>query len=67
MVAVPEEVRGVLDAIAPQCTESPHTIVISPIVGWILHAGGEVTTAEVNDGVKVIGEVLTEEVDMYGE
>jgi len=63
-VAVPEEVRGVLDAIAPRCTESPHTVVIPPIVGWIPHAGGEVTTTEVNDGVKVIGEVLTEEVDV---
>jgi hypothetical protein len=61
--AIPEEIRQVLDVIAPRCAKSLHPIVVPPIVGQISHASGEVHSTEINDGVEVVDKALTREFD----
>ena len=57
--AIMQEIRRDLDAIALRCTELPHPAVTPPTVRRISHASDEVVCPETDEGVEVIGDMLT--------
>ena len=55
-----QEIFCDLDVIASRCTELPHSIITPPFIGWALHASHEVASPNVDNGVEIIDEMLTE-------
>ena len=55
-----QEIFCDLDVIASRCTELPHFIITPPFIEWALHASHEVASLNVDNGVEIIDEMLTE-------